>query len=91
MEHGSFSEESRRAYHSPRERQPLRGRFSTRTTPRARPPGRMRRPLVGGSPEGRDMRIRIGTSGYSFKQWKGPFYPEKWPDKRMLEYYCERL
>ncbi len=37
------------------------------------------------------MRLRAGTSGYSYKEWKGPFYPEKLPAKEMLGYYAERL
>jgi uncharacterized protein YecE (DUF72 family) len=37
------------------------------------------------------MRLRAGTSGFSYKEWKGPFYPEKLPDKDMLGYYAERL
>ncbi len=37
------------------------------------------------------MRLRAGTSGFSYKEWKGPFYPEKLPDKEMLGYYAERL
>ncbi|MDH3727399.1 MAG: DUF72 domain-containing protein [Myxococcales bacterium] len=37
------------------------------------------------------MRIRAGTSGFSYKEWKGPFYPEKLPAKEMLGYYAERL
>jgi len=37
------------------------------------------------------MRIRVGTSGYNFPEWKGPFYPEKLPAAKMLEYYSERL
>jgi uncharacterized protein YecE (DUF72 family) len=37
------------------------------------------------------MRVRTGTSGYSFKEWKGDFYPEKLSDKKMLAYYAERL
>lgn len=36
-------------------------------------------------------RYRIGTSGYNYPEWKGAFYPEKWPQKRMLPYYAERL
>ncbi len=36
-------------------------------------------------------KIRAGTSGFSYKPWKGPFYPDGLPDKRMLEYYAERL
>ncbi|MFC1474472.1 DUF72 domain-containing protein [bacterium] len=31
--------------------------------------------------------IHIGTSGYSFADWKGPFYPEKLKQGEMLAYY----
>ncbi len=31
--------------------------------------------------------LRIGTSGYAYKPWKGNFYPEKLPDKEMLAFY----
>lgn len=31
--------------------------------------------------------IRIGTSGYSYEDWVGPFYPESLPRTRRLEYY----
>ena len=37
------------------------------------------------------MRLSIGTSGYSYKEWKGSFYPEKLPAKDMLAFYGERL
>jgi len=37
------------------------------------------------------MRLCVGTSGYSYKEWKGNFYPEKLPAKEMLRYYAERL
>ena len=37
------------------------------------------------------MTIHVGTSGYSYKEWKGSFYPEKIPAKEMLRYYSERL
>jgi uncharacterized protein YecE (DUF72 family) len=37
------------------------------------------------------MRVRIGTSGFSYKEWKGPFYPEKIKNDAMLAYYAERL
>lgn len=37
------------------------------------------------------MHILAGTSGFSYKEWKGPFYPAKLPAKRMLAYYAERL
>jgi uncharacterized protein YecE (DUF72 family) len=36
-------------------------------------------------------RAWIGTSGYSFDEWKGYFYPEKLPAKDMLHFYAERL
>lgn len=35
--------------------------------------------------------LRVGTSGYAYKEWKGSFYPEKFPDKKMLEYYSARF
>jgi uncharacterized protein YecE (DUF72 family) len=37
------------------------------------------------------MRFFVGTSGYSFKEWKGHFYPEKLPQKAMLGYYANRF
>jgi uncharacterized protein YecE (DUF72 family) len=37
------------------------------------------------------MNLHVGTSGYSYKEWKGSFYPEKIPAKEMLSYYSERL
>lgn len=37
------------------------------------------------------MTIYAGTSGYSYKEWKGHFYPERTPAKDMLAYYAERL
>ncbi len=35
--------------------------------------------------------ILIGTSGFSYKEWLGGFYPEKLPATKMLEYYAERM
>lgn len=37
------------------------------------------------------MRVLIGTSGYSYKEWKGSFYPEDLAASKMLAYYAERL
>jgi len=37
------------------------------------------------------MRLHVGTSGFSYRQWKGPFYPEKLPAGDMLAFYAERL
>jgi uncharacterized protein YecE (DUF72 family) len=37
------------------------------------------------------VELHVGTSGYSYKEWKGPFYPEDLSAKDMLSYYGERL
>jgi uncharacterized protein YecE (DUF72 family) len=37
------------------------------------------------------VQVRIGTSGYSYAEWKGNFYPEKIAAKDMLRYYAERF
>jgi uncharacterized protein YecE (DUF72 family) len=37
------------------------------------------------------MNLYVGTSGYSYKEWKGTFYPEDWPEKQMLRFYGERF
>ena len=35
--------------------------------------------------------IHIGTSGYSYREWRGSFYPDKLPASQMLRYYADRL
>jgi uncharacterized protein YecE (DUF72 family) len=37
------------------------------------------------------MNIYTGTSGYSYKEWKGAFYPADLPAKRMLRFYGEHF
>ena len=37
------------------------------------------------------MAIWVGTSGYNYPEWKGSFYPEKFPAAKMLPYYAERF
>jgi uncharacterized protein YecE (DUF72 family) len=37
------------------------------------------------------MHLLAGASGYSYKPWKGPFYPKDLPDADMLGFYAERL
>jgi uncharacterized protein YecE (DUF72 family) len=37
------------------------------------------------------MHFHVGTSGYSYKEWKGSFYPAKLPAKQMLGFYAERF
>src|SRR6267143_277724 len=37
------------------------------------------------------MRMWVGTSGYNYPEWKGSFYPDKFPAAKMLAYYAERF
>ncbi|MBU2640306.1 MAG: DUF72 domain-containing protein [Gammaproteobacteria bacterium] len=37
------------------------------------------------------MNLYVGTSGYAYKEWKGSFYPQDLPAKRMLHYYGEHF
>ena len=37
------------------------------------------------------MQLLAGTSGFSYKEWLGHFYPEKLPASEMLRYYAERF
>jgi uncharacterized protein YecE (DUF72 family) len=37
------------------------------------------------------MQIHVGTSGFSYKEWKGTFYPEKIKGPDMLRFYAERF
>ncbi|HJZ99606.1 MAG TPA: DUF72 domain-containing protein [Candidatus Solibacter sp.] len=37
------------------------------------------------------MEVRIGTSGWHYAHWRGPFYPERFPAAKMLEFYAERF
>jgi uncharacterized protein YecE (DUF72 family) len=37
------------------------------------------------------MNLYVGTSGYSYSQWKGSFYPKKLSAKQMLPYYSEHF
>jgi uncharacterized protein YecE (DUF72 family) len=47
---------------------------------------------IGARKEGGEMAVlRAGTSGYSFKEWKGSFYPADLPDRQMLPYYANHL
>ena len=46
-----------------------------------RPPGR----YLGG------MRVRCGTSGFSYQEWHGAFYPAELPAADRLAYYAARL
>lgn len=37
------------------------------------------------------MRFHVGTSGYSYAEWKGSFYPDKLPAKGMLAFYAQHF
>lgn len=37
------------------------------------------------------MDMFVGTSGYSYKEWRGRFYPEKMKPDAMLRFYAERF
>jgi len=37
------------------------------------------------------MNLYVGTSGYSYPEWKGSFYPQKLPAKQMLQFYGEHF
>lgn len=32
------------------------------------------------------MTIRVGIGGWTYEPWRDPFYPDKWPHKRELDY-----
>lgn len=42
-------------------------------------------------PEDKRRRIRIGTSGFSYDDWTGPFYPKGLKPNQRLEYYAEHF
>jgi uncharacterized protein YecE (DUF72 family) len=35
--------------------------------------------------------VRIGCSGWNYRDWRGRFYPERQPQRRWLELYAERF
>lgn len=37
------------------------------------------------------MSVYVGTSGFSYREWKGHFYPSDLPSRGFLEYYAARL
>ena len=37
------------------------------------------------------MNLYVGTSGYSYKEWKGSFYPQDMSADAMLKFYGERF
>jgi uncharacterized protein YecE (DUF72 family) len=37
------------------------------------------------------MKILAGTSGFAFKEWKGPFYPDDLKNEEMLRFYSAQF
>jgi uncharacterized protein YecE (DUF72 family) len=37
------------------------------------------------------VKIHVGTSGFSYKEWKGKFYPDRISPKEMLSFYSRRF
>ena len=37
------------------------------------------------------MKWNIGCSGFSYREWKGEFYPEKLPQSKWFAFYCEHF
>src|SRR5262249_28747179 len=35
--------------------------------------------------------VHVGTSGWHYAHWRGPFYPEKLPASKMLEFYTRHF
>jgi uncharacterized protein YecE (DUF72 family) len=35
--------------------------------------------------------LYVGTSGWQYRDWRGPFYPERLPQARWLQHYAERF
>ncbi len=48
-------------------------------------------PSAARSPEVRASLVAVGTSGFSFKDWVGPFYPPGTPPHRLLEFYARHF
>jgi len=37
------------------------------------------------------VTVWVGTSGYNYPEWRGTFYPDRWPAAKMLPFYAERF
>jgi len=36
-------------------------------------------------------RVMVGTSGWHYESWRGPFFPKELPLKKQLEHYSEKF
>ena len=48
-------------------------------------------PLNAGHPQTATGRILVGTSGWSYRHWRGSFYPERLAGNATLAYYAARF
>ena len=37
------------------------------------------------------MSVLVGTSGWQYRDWRGPFYPPDVPQRRWLEHYASQF
>lgn len=87
---GDLFEASAGGTEGPVSRTPPRGRPSTEAGAAGVVPG-VRPPRADIAPLGREGRIRVGTSGYSFADWVGAFYHERTPKTGMLDEYVKHF
>jgi uncharacterized protein YecE (DUF72 family) len=45
----------------------------------------------GSAGEPQSGRVLVGTSGFSYAEWRGIFYPQDLPSKKFLSYYSQRF
>lgn len=57
-------------------------------SPAAWPPGRRRGTPSKSRRKPATSRVRIGTSGYVYKDWRGLVYPEAMPPREWLGFYA---
>lgn len=36
-------------------------------------------------------RVRVGTSGWVYRSWRGPFYPQTLPERDWFKYYATQF
>lgn len=41
--------------------------------------------------EQREPGLHVGTSGWTYRHWRGPFYPGGLPQRRWLEYFQQHF
>jgi uncharacterized protein YecE (DUF72 family) len=42
-------------------------------------------------PRGQAAAVRVGTSGWTYDAWRGPFYPKTVPKRAWLAYYVSQF